>query len=173
MDIELLMKSQEYLTAKKIYENEYFKLLGKYCKLKHDGCVEEKQPGEMAEKFANRVISHESIVESTNNKGVTTSIKKMIKHTFFEIWRKDPTIPEYDNIVFECDKKKVHKSDYNLFTGFNHFDKREKKKKVDIGPLMNHIFHLAGADIDKQNEILDFDGFWECKRCQLHENLDS
>ena len=157
MDIEILMKCKEYLVMKKLLETEYCKLFGKYCKIKRNGSIENKSAPEMAEKFANRVICYESVIETTNNKGVTTSVKKTIRATFFEIWRKDPSIPEYDDVVFECDLKKVHKTDYNLFTGFKHFDNREKPKRViDLGPILNHIYHLAGAETNKQNEVLDF-----------------
>ena len=156
-DIEILMKSEEYLSAKKIYDTTYFKLFGHYCFLTHDECIEEKTVNEMIEHFRNKKISCENIIETTNNKGVTTSIKKMLSQTFFNIWREDEKIPEYNKITFECDISKMHKTEYNLFNGFKHFDNRKKPKKtVNLETIMNHIFHLCGESNTKQNEVLNY-----------------
>jgi len=152
MDIKYLMKSSEYKVMKKQYEKEYFKLFGKYCKISQRVGIQEKSITEMAEKFKNKEVTVDMVEESSDKKGVTISKKKIISKSFFDIWSKDPTIPEYDDIVFECDKNKVDKTDYNLFDGFKHFD-HLKPVDVDIEPFIEHVRSLTNY-VDSTTEYV-------------------
>ena len=154
MDIEIFLKSPEYKTMKKEHEKLYFKLFGKYCKKTKNG-VEERTATEMNEKFKNKKITIQFVDETITKKGTTVSTSKKISKNFFEIWSNDPVIPEYDNIVFECDESKVSKDDYNLFDGFNHFENVDKKKR-DLEPLFEHIKSLVNYDNDDFEYVLNW-----------------
>lgn len=155
MDIEYLMNSSEYKTMKTIYEKEYFKLFGKYCKISQRVGIQEKTASEMSEKFKNKKVKVMMIEESSNKKGVTISTKKQISRSFFDVWSNDSTIPEYDDIVFECDKNKVEKTDYNLFDGFKHFDNL-KPIDIDIEPFFEHVRTLTNYVPNSTEYLLDF-----------------
>jgi hypothetical protein len=154
MDIEILLESQEYKTLKIQHEKTFFKLFGKYCKITPRG-IEERTATEMSEKFKNKKISYQFVEETTTKKGTTISTSKHISKNFFEIWSNDPNIPEFDNIVFECDKTKILKEDYNLFDGFNHFEDLDKKK-LDLEPLFEHIRSLVNFDNDDFEYVLNW-----------------
>lgn len=153
-NLELFLKSTEYKQMKTIYEKEYFKLFGKYCKRKSDNTIQEKTASEMAEKFKNKRITIEHTEEIQTKNGVISK-KSKYTDTFFNIWSQDENIPEYDDIVFECNLKKVSKTDYNLFTGFEHFDNFEKVK-MDIQAIYDHIESLTNYDKDDYEYVLNY-----------------
>ena len=128
MEIQNLLKSESYKTAKLQYEKEYFKLFGEYCAIncKNEPIV--KSPSAMKEYFKNKMIVVDIEEEAFDKKGnKTVSIKKVAK-SFYDIWSCDPEMKEYKEMIFECDVKNVKPEQYNLFNNFNHFNHLEKKE---------------------------------------------
>mgnify|MGYP006412209219 FL=1 len=166
MELEQLLKSSEYKTMKKTYEKEYFKLFGKYCKVSASKGVQEKSVSEMFEKFKNKKVKIEFIEEVQTKKGTTISTKKNISKSFFDVWSQDETIPEYDDIVFECNKKLVDKTDYNMFDGFQHFCDL-KEKDINLEPVFEHIRSLTNYFEVMFNYMLD----WLAQLVQFPELL--
>jgi len=155
MELELFLKDPEYLKLKKEHEKHYFKLFGKYCKVDKNG-ITEKTASDMYEKFKNKKLSIQITEESTTKKGVTTSSSRVALKSFFEIWSNDPQIPEYDNIIFECDTSRAEKEDYNLFSGFDKFENQKSLTIQNLDPLFEHIKSLVNYDNDDYEYVLNW-----------------
>jgi len=155
MDLEILLKSSEYKKMKQEHEKTYFKLFGKYCQINKNDNITERTSTEMCEKFKNKKITVDYTEETTTKKGVTISTTKKLQRTFFDIWSNDPTIPEFDSIIFDCDLSKVDKMEYNLFKGFTHFD-NQNLNIVDLSDLHEHIKSLVNFDIDDYEYVLNW-----------------
>jgi len=63
--------------------------------------------------------------------------------SFFDIWRKDPTIRVYDRVVFKPSPLKIVNGEYNLFKGF---PKRKECKKVNIDLFHEHMDTLTNGE---------------------------
>lgn len=142
MEIEFLLKSNEYKTLKKEYEKKYFKLFGKYCQYSREK-VSDKSPSEMAEFFKNKKVSVKYVEEETNKKGDVISKSKTISKSFYEVWSNDPDMKEYEDITFDCDVKKVPKTTYNLFYGFTHLDHIVIENGTTLEPYFELIRSLV------------------------------
>lgn len=149
MEIEFLLKSNEYKTLKNKYEKHYFKLFGKYCMDSgpHEK-IEDKSPSEMQEFFKNKKVTVKYVEEETNKKGDVITKSKTISKNFYEVWSNDPDMKEYERITFDCDVKKVPKTTYNLFTGFTHLDHvvdglSNPWANVNLEPYFEHIQSLV------------------------------
>jgi len=138
MDIEFLLNSKEYKEMKKQYEKKYFKLFGKYCQYTTEK-VNERSASEMAEFFKNKKVSAELIMEETTKKGDKITKTKTLSKSFYEVWSNDPNMLEYEEITFDCDVKKVPKTSYNLFKGFQLLERKE----VDLKPIFEHLKSLV------------------------------
>ena len=82
--MELFLESEQYKTMKLKYEQEVFKLFGKYCKYNGD-TISEKSPAEMNEYFKNKKLTIDYIEQQTTKKGSTVSTTKEITKNFYQI----------------------------------------------------------------------------------------
>jgi hypothetical protein len=126
---------------KKQYETEYFKLFGHYCWYNNDK-VEEKSVSEMNEHFKNKKITLDCSETVTTKTGKVVTTSNKLTKTFYQIWSEDPDMKEYKELIFNCNLSKVKDYQYNLFTGFNHFD-NIKSKKVKLDTIFEHIRSLV------------------------------
>lgn len=81
---------------------------------------------------------------------VTTHIK-----TFYEVWSEDPSMREYKEIIFDCNIKEVREYQFNLFSGFDHFDALPSKT-LDMSPIFEHIRTLCDYKESHFEYILDY-----------------
>jgi hypothetical protein len=105
MDNEIFINSEEYKTLKVQYEQKYFKVLGKYNWYDGDKLVE-MDASRLGEHLKNKKVKIQH-VEQTTRKGTTVSVSKELTKSFFNIWHEDPNMREYDEVVFNCNIKKV------------------------------------------------------------------
>ena len=148
--IKKLMLSKAYLDKKQVHEKTYFKLNGKYC-MYRNGEVTHQTQSEIAEYFKNDQI--EGKIEIYTPEGDLKQID--ISESFYDIWSFDPKIKTYHKIVFDCDVKNVPEDHFNLFDGFKHFDKLEKKDE-DLEPIFEHIRTLVDYHDEMYEYIINF-----------------
>jgi hypothetical protein len=152
--MEIFFQSEEYKKMKTQYEQQCFKLFGKYCKYDGDK-ITEKSSNEMAEYFKNKKIFVEYVEQQTTKKGTTISTTKELSRSFYQIWSEDPEMREYEEIVFNCNLTKVKPHQFNLFDGFKHFDKT-KSQKVDLSLIFEHIKSLVNYNEEHFNYTLNY-----------------
>ena len=144
---DLFLNSEEYKKAKIEYEKCFFKLRGEYCAFKNNKIIN-YSPNQISEYFKNKcMVLKNEVVEEVNNPKYNTRNTKTskISKSFYEIWSRDPSMKEYEDITFEPNPSLIHKNTFNLFTNFNQFDHLEKKT-VDLSPVFDHIRSLVGYD---------------------------
>ena len=139
--METFINSEEYKTLKTKYEKEYFKLFGDYCWYDGDK-IEKKSASNIKEFFKNKKVYIEYVEEQTTKKGNKISTVRSLEKSFYDIWSEDPQMKEYKEIVFNCNLEKVKSHQFNLFTGFNHFDEITDCD-VDLSPVLEHIKTLT------------------------------
>jgi hypothetical protein len=169
MEIQNLLKSESYKTAKLQYEKEYFKLFGEYCSIncKNEPIV--KSPSAMKEYFKNKMIFADIEEEAFDKKGNKTVSIKKIARSFYDIWSCDPDMKEYKEMIFECDIKNVKPEQYNLFNNFNHFNSLEKKE-LDLNPIFDHMKSLVNFNEEHFKYLLS----WMAQLIQVpHELTDT
>lgn len=152
--MEIFFNSKEYKSMKIQYEQQCFKLFGKYCKYDGDK-ITEKSANEMSEYFKNKKISIEYVEQQTTKKGTTISTTKELSRSFYQIWSEDPEMREYEEIVFNCNITKVKSFQFNLFDGFKHFDKI-KSSKIDLSLIFEHIKSLVNYNDEHFEYVLNY-----------------
>lgn len=155
MDIEFLLKSEEYKTMKQLYEKKYFKLFGKYCKYTKEK-VEEKTVSEMTEYFKNKKVVSQIVMEETTKKGDKITKTKTVSENFYKVWSHDPDMLEYEEITFDCDVKNVPYTTYNLFKGFGHQFSKLPPKDIDLKPIFEHFRSLVDYNEFNFNYVLNW-----------------
>ena len=155
---------KEYLEMKSHYEKKYFKLFGDYCWYDGDKIVE-KSASNMGEHFVNKTIKiliEENKITAKKKTTDTVAVRK----SFFDVWRLDPNIREYMEVVFNCNLKEVKPYQFNLFTGFNHFDNLPIVD-VNLEPVFEHIRTLTNYDEEMFKYVLS----WIAQIIQQPETL--
>lgn len=152
--MELFLESEQYKTMKLKYEQEVFKLFGKYCKYNGD-TISEKSPAEMNEYFKNKKLTIDYIEQQTTKKGSTVSTTKEITKNFYQIWSEDPNMKEFDSVVFNCNLSKVKPTQFNLFDGFIQFDKLPNKN-IDLTDVFEHIRSLVNYNENHFEYVLNY-----------------
>lgn len=142
--IERFLKSAKYLKMKAEEEKTHFKLFGSYCRIKADGMVDVVSASTMKEHYKNKKISCK--ISTTNNEGCVQ--EKIISKNFFDVWSEDPEMTEFLDLTFECDLKRVPRTHYNLFTGFDHLNSFESKDNLDLTMILDHLNALSGYNED-------------------------
>lgn len=141
--MQKFIKSEKYQSMKIKYEKNYFKINGLYAYYNGDK-IDIKPASQIQEYFKNKKIKL----------NVGTEDEYRIKEkSFYQIWSEDPDMKEYQEIVFDCNVKKVKRNKFNLFTGFDikdHVIKDEKARKVKKGleVIHNHISLLCNHSKD-------------------------
>lgn len=148
--MQKFLKSSEYKTLKKKYEKEHFKLFGKYAWFDGDKLIHVSQ-AEVKEYFKNKKVTIE--IEDENEDGEVKIVKKT--KTFYQVWSEDPEMKEYKEVIFNCNLSKVKKYQFNLFTGFNHFD-NNKVPDVDLEIVYDHFRSLVNYNENHFNYVLNF-----------------
>lgn len=152
--METFFNSEEYKKAKLYYEQQCFKLFGRYCKYDGEKLIE-KSANEMSEYFKNKKLSIEYIEQQTTKKGTTVSTTKEITKSFYQIWSEDPNMREYEDIVFNCNLANVKPHQFNLFDGFRQFDKMPQKT-VDLSTIFDHIKSLVDYNEEHFKYVLNY-----------------
>ena len=152
--MEMFLKSKEYLKMKTQVEKEYFKLFGKYAWFDGDK-IADKTPSDMNEWFKNKKICIEWVEEQTSKKGTTISISKAIEKNFYQIWSEDENMREYKEVIFNCDVAKVKPYQFNLFTGFSHFD-NTTTEEINLDLIQEHMRSLCNFSESNYNYVLDW-----------------
>jgi len=136
------------------YESTCFKLIGKYS-INTGRSIVEKSAVEINEYFKNKKITVESIEQQMMKNGSVVSTTKKQTKNFYQVWSEDPDMKEYLEVIFECDKSKVLKTQYNIFKGFTHFDQQETKK-VDLSGIFEHIRSLVDFNEQQFDYVLNW-----------------
>lgn len=143
--MEKFLKSKQYEDMKAKYEREYFKLGGEYAWYDGDKIVH-KSTNKIAEHFKNKEVTIEIEKETPDGDSIITKKSK----TFYQIWSEDPNMKEYDEVVFDCNLKRVKQNQFNLFNGFaieKHVysadDATHKKALAGLKLINDHISILA------------------------------
>lgn len=169
--MEIFFQSEQYKNLKAQYEKECFKLFGAYCWFDGDKITNKSQT-EMKEYFKNKKVTVTHTVEIEGGENVTEhkgdkqtktiTLKrnpKMVTSTyiksFYEVWSEDPSMREYKEIIFDCNIKKVREYQFNLFSGFDHFDALPSKA-LDMAPIFEHIRTLCNYKEPNFEYILDY-----------------
>ena len=153
--MEMFLNNIDYKKMKVDYEVKYFKLFGEYCK--YDGnTINTKSASAMSEYFKNKKITLEWIEQQTTKKGTTVSTTKEITKNFYQIWSEDPEMKEYEEIVFNCNLKKVKPYEFNLFNGFNHFSHLKTEKPIDLSLIFEHIKSLTNYNEEHFEYVLNY-----------------
>lgn len=154
MSVEIFLQDKQYKKMKKAYEQEYFKLNGKYCWYDNDKLTYMCK-SDIEEYFKNKKVSIEYVEEQTTKKGTTISTTKSLTKSFYQIWSEDPEMKEYKEVIFDCDIEKIKPYKFNLFTGFSHFE-NQKSEKVDLSLIFEHIKSLANYNDADYNYIISW-----------------
>lgn len=134
----------EYIAEKQKYEKQCFKVFGDYYRINSQGALEPQDIKQMVSYFKNKLITlNEQNTETKNGKTITFT--KEFKLSFFDIWSRDPSQREYEEVVFECDKTIINKKQYNLFDDFHHLDAIKIQQDNDyLTPIFEQIDSLTG-----------------------------
>ena len=142
------LESREYQDMKKKYEKTWFKLRGEYMNVTEEGEFVNYSTNNIKEYFINKQIkisvTKKKITKNNDAEDENFESKTNVLYkSFFEVWRHDEKLKEYNKLEFRPDVLKVPASTYNLFTGFNHFEHLEPVN-VDLTVILDHINCLCG-----------------------------
>lgn len=144
--LKKFLESKDYIAMKKKYEMTSFKLNGDYCSYKN-GSLKQTTATKFKEDYKNKVIKVQT--KHTDEDG-NTSVE-CYERTYYEVWSKDPTMREYDEVVFDVDTKAVPKTTFNLFEGFGMQFKGLQKQDVSLEPVFEHIRSLVNYNEEAFN----------------------
>jgi hypothetical protein len=144
--MEKFYKSKTYQEMKAKCEKEYFKLGGEYAW--YDGNkIVNKSTNKIAEHFKNKKVTIDLERETPDGETIVTKKEK----TFYQIWSEDPNMKEYNEVVFDCNVKKVKDYQFNLFDGFvikNHKIVDKVKAKAGLKFINKHLSILCNHNKD-------------------------
>lgn len=156
--MEKFLKSQQYKDMKFKYEREYFKLGGDYAWYDGDK-ITHKSTNKIAEHFKNKKVTIEIEKETPDGDTIVTKKSK----SFYQIWSEDPNMKEYNEVVFDCNVKRVKPTQFNLFDGFAIADHRYclegdnfKKAQEGLKIINDQISILANHNPEHVKLILYF-----------------
>lgn len=150
---DMLITSEEYKAMKEKYEKNYFKLFGDYCYYNGDN-ISIYSANKIAEKFKNKKVSI-TYNQQQISKGAIINNNKQVSKSFYQVWSEDPDMKEYDEVIFNCNTKKVKPNQFNLFDGFNHFNKLETDE-IDLKPVFDHIKSLVNDDLEHYEYLISW-----------------
>ena len=152
---ELFLNCPDYKEKKALYEKSFFKLRGEFCEF--DGKkVINYSLSSIASHFNNKRVSVTNEVIEETTAGKTKSTKKKVKEitrSFYDVWKYDPDMLEYNEITFEPNTKLCDKKTFNLFRNFSHFDHLEKKE-LNLEPVFDHIRSIVGYNEEVFNYMI-------------------
>jgi hypothetical protein len=145
--MQRFLKSEKYLSMKKKYEKQYFKLFGKYASYNGDK-ITYRSKEETKEYFKNKSMT----ITYENDEGETVKKTK----TFYDVWSTDEKMREYTDVVFDANVSKVTKEQFNLFQGFDHLEENKPEKTIKLDVIYEHMRSLVNYDEDAFNYLLNF-----------------
>lgn len=155
--LEEFFNKKEYKKVKDEVESQFFKMLGDYCKFDGEKII--KLPAnKISEHFKNKKVTITVKQEKRNGDGTPFTEKTVYTKKFYEIWSEDPTIKTYDEIIFDCDEKKVKSNQFNLYRGLRVYDDKtlEKSKKASLSPIFEHIQSLVNYNDEHFTYLLNW-----------------
>lgn len=155
--LEQFHKNESYLQMKQEVEQQFFKMLGDYCKFDGEKII--KLPAnKISEHFKNKKVTVKINSTVTLPDGSLLNVANDCTKKFYDIWSEDPLIKTYDEIVFDCNVEKVKPNQFNLYTGLRQFDEKliKKSKKVDLEPIYEHMKSLVNYNDEHFNYLLNY-----------------
>ena len=155
--MEEFFSKKEYKTVKKEVESHFFKMLGDYCKFDDEKII--KLPAnKISEYFKNKKITITVKEEKHNGDGTLFYEKSVHTKKFYDVWSEDPNIKTYDEIIFNCDEKKVKETQFNLYRGLRSYENKvlEKSKKIDLSPVFEHMKSLVNYNDEHFNYMINW-----------------